>query len=67
LKKNISLTEDVIEAIDYFRKLGYTIIPDFLLQFFTCIANFPDQEKVNRQKTSDYGDLLRALLVHDED
>ncbi len=67
MKKTISLTEDVIEAIDYFRKLGYTIIPDFLLQFFTCIANFPDQEKVNRQKTSDYGDLLRALLVQNEE
>lgn len=67
MEKMISLTEEVIDAVDYFSNIGYHITPDFPEMFFRCIEAMPGDEISKRNDTSSFKDIFSGLLVKTPD
>lgn len=66
-ENQISLTEEVIDAAEYFSELGYQITPDFPETFFKCVSRMPKEEKEKRKSAIQYKDVFRALLAKNKD
>lgn len=67
MENQISLTEDVIDAAEYFKELGYQVAPDFPELFFRCAKAMPEEERKSRSDASAYEDVFRSLLVRNEE
>lgn len=65
--ETVTLTEEVIDAAEYFAHLGYQVTPDFPEQFFRCVSAMPDEDRKSRNEVSKYEDLFCALLSKSAD